>query len=88
MLTPAGEAMVESAEAMEATAGQVAEAAARQSREASGTVKLTVAEIFAVTLLAPILRDLRKAHPGSGSSSIRPRRSATSPPAKPTSRCA
>ena len=64
VLTPAGEAMVEAAEAMEATAAEVAEAAARQSREASGTVKLTVAEIFAVTLLAPILRDLRKAHPG------------------------
>jgi DNA-binding transcriptional LysR family regulator len=63
VLTPAGEALLEAAEAMEAAAAQVADVAARQSREASGTVKLTVDELFAVTLLAPILRDLRKAHP-------------------------
>ena len=63
-LTPAGEAMVEAAEAMEAAAAQVAEVAARESREASGTVKLTVDELLAVTLIAPILRDLRSAHPG------------------------
>src|SRR6185436_9239542 len=48
-LTPAGEALVAQAEAMEAAAGQFADAAATQSREASGTVKLTVDEIYAVT---------------------------------------
>ena len=62
-LTPAGEALVEAAEAMEAAADQVADVAARQSREASGTVRLTVAEVFALTMIAPILRDLRQAHP-------------------------
>ncbi len=62
-LTPAGEALVERAEAVEGMAGQFAEAAASQSRDASGTVRLTVEEIYAVTLLAPILRDLHEAHP-------------------------
>ena len=63
VLTSAGEALVDAAEAMEAGAAQLADAAATQSREASGTVKLTVDELFAVTLLAPILRDLPKAYP-------------------------
>ncbi len=63
VLTPAGEALVERAVAVEAAASQLVDAAATQSREASGTVKLTVDEIYAVTLLAPILRDLHEAHP-------------------------
>lgn len=62
-LTPAGEALVERAEAMESAASSFADAAANQSREVSGTVKLTVDEIYAVTLLAPLLRDLHDAHP-------------------------
>src|SRR5687767_14028816 len=62
-LTPAGEALVEQAEAMEAAAGHLSDAAAMQAREASGSVKLTVDEIYAVTLLGPILRDLHDAHP-------------------------
>ena len=62
-LTPAGEALVEQAEAMEAVAGHFTDAAATQAREASGTVKLTVDEIYAVTLLGPILRDLHDVHP-------------------------
>ena len=63
-LTPAGEALVERAEAMEVAAAAFSDGAASQSREASGTVKLTVDEIYAVTLLAPLLRDLHDAHPG------------------------
>jgi DNA-binding transcriptional LysR family regulator len=62
-LTPAGEALVVQAEAMEAAAASFADAAATQSRDASGTVKLTVDEIYAVTLLGPILRDLHDAFP-------------------------
>jgi DNA-binding transcriptional LysR family regulator len=62
-LTPAGEALLERAEGMEAAAASFADAAATQSRDASGTVKLTVDEIYAVTLLPPILRDLHHAHP-------------------------
>jgi DNA-binding transcriptional LysR family regulator len=63
-LTPIGEALVEKAESVEASAQAFAEAAASQSREVSGTVRLTLEEIFAVTLLPPILRDLHDAHPG------------------------
>ncbi len=62
-LTPAGEALVSRAEAMETAAAAFADAASTQSREASGTVKLTVDEIYAVTLLAPLLRDLHDSHP-------------------------
>ena len=45
-LTPAGEALVECAESVEASAQLFAEAAAAQSREASGTVRLTLEEIY------------------------------------------
>jgi DNA-binding transcriptional LysR family regulator len=62
-LTPAGEALVAQAEALEAAAATFADSAATQSRDASGTVKLTVDEIYAVTLLPPILRDLHDAWP-------------------------
>jgi DNA-binding transcriptional LysR family regulator len=62
-LTPAGEALLEQAEAVEAAAGLFVDAAATQSRDASGTVKLTVDEIYAVTLLGPMLRDLHEAFP-------------------------
>src|SRR5206468_8280984 len=63
-LTPAGEALIETAEGVESSAQLFADAAAAQSREVSGTVRLTLEEIFAVTLLPPILRDLHEAHPG------------------------
>lgn len=62
-LTPAGEALLDRAEAVEAAAERFADAAAAQSREVGGSVKLTVDEIYAVTLLAPILRDLHEAQP-------------------------
>jgi DNA-binding transcriptional LysR family regulator len=62
-LTPAGEALLAQAEAVEAAAGHFEDAAATESREVSGTVKLTVDEIYAVTLLGPILRDLHEAFP-------------------------
>jgi len=62
-LTPAGEALRETAELVETAAGGFAAAAAAEAREISGTVRLTVDEIYAVTILAPILRDLHDAHP-------------------------
>jgi molybdate transport repressor ModE-like protein len=62
-LTEAGQALVERAEEMEQAAERLADAAAGQSRETSGIVRLTVEELYAVTLLAPILRDLHEAHP-------------------------
>lgn len=63
-LTAIGESLMARAEAVEAAAGGFAEAAASERRELSGTVKLTMLEIYAVTVVAPILRDLREAHPG------------------------
>lgn len=63
VLTPAGEELLDSAKGVEAAAGAFAETAAAQTREISGTVKLTTEEIYAVTVLAPILRDLHEAHP-------------------------
>lgn len=62
-LTPAGEALVAQAEAVEAAASSFAETAGAQSREASGTVCLTAQELYAVTILPPMLRDLHDAHP-------------------------
>jgi DNA-binding transcriptional LysR family regulator len=62
-LTPAGEALVGRAEAVEAAAASFGEAAGSQSREASGTVCLTTIELYAVTILPPILKDLHDAHP-------------------------
>lgn len=62
-LTPAGEGLLERAQAMEVAACAFTDLAATQSREASGTVKLTVDEIYAFTLLPPLLRELHEAHP-------------------------
>jgi DNA-binding transcriptional LysR family regulator len=63
VLTPAGEQLMETACRMEEAAGSFGDAAAAQTRDAGGTVRLTVDEIYAVTILAPILRDLHDAHP-------------------------
>ena len=58
-LTPVGEAMVASAVAVRDAADRFGDAAGARSRDAGGTVSLTTMEIFAVTVLPPILRDLR-----------------------------
>lgn len=63
-LTPVGEAMVASAVAVRDAAERFGEAAGARSRDTGGMVSLTTMEIFAVTVLPPILRDLRAAHPG------------------------
>ena len=63
-LTPAGEALVPEAEAMEAAAAAFAEAAGAQARDARGTVCLSTLELYGVTIIPPILRDLHEAHPG------------------------
>lgn len=62
-LTPVGEAMMASAIAVRDAADRFSDAAGARSRDAGGTVSVTVMEIFAVTILPPILRDLRAAHP-------------------------
>lgn len=62
-LTPPGEAMLASAIAVRDAADRFGEAAEARSRDVGGTVSLTTMEIFAVTVLPPVLRDLRAAHP-------------------------
>ena len=62
--TPAGEALVAQAEAVEGAAAAFCEAAGAQSRDASGTVCLTMVELYAITIVPPILKDLHDAHPG------------------------
>ena len=63
VLTAAGEALLQRAEAMESAAHAFAEAASAHARDVRGVVRLTTAEIYAVTILPPILRDLHAAHP-------------------------
>jgi DNA-binding transcriptional LysR family regulator len=62
-LTEQGRALVPFALDFERTAERLVEAAAASVRDASGTVRVTVAEIYGVTLVAPILHELRDAHP-------------------------
>lgn len=62
-LTVAGEALVPAAARLAAAAEAFADAAGAQGRVASGTVRLTTIEVFALTVLVPILRDLHAAHP-------------------------
>lgn len=63
-LTEAGAALVAQAEAVERAAAGFADAAAASTREAHGAVRLSTVEIYAATLLTPLLSDLRAAHPG------------------------
>jgi DNA-binding transcriptional LysR family regulator len=63
-LTPAGEALLPRAREVEAAAAVFADAAGMATRETGGTVRLTTHDIYAVTVLPPILRDLHDAHPG------------------------
>lgn len=63
VLTPAGEALLDQARAMNCVAEGFADSAAGLVRDISGTVRLTTIEIYAVTLLPDILRDFRAAYP-------------------------
>ncbi len=63
LLTEAGEALLDQACSVELAATGFADAAASLARDASGTVRLTTEEIFAHSLLGPMLRDLHDLHP-------------------------
>lgn len=63
-LTPAGEGLLDRARTVEQAANAVTDAAAAQTRDVSGTVRLTTDDIFAVTVLPPILGALHDAYPG------------------------
>lgn len=62
-LTPAGEKLLPRAREVEAAAGAFADAVSAEAREVGGTVRLTTHEIYAMTILPPILRELHDAHP-------------------------
>ena len=62
-LTPAGQELLDRARQVETAANGFAETSAALVRDTSGTVRITTQEIFAVTLLAPILRELHERHP-------------------------
>jgi len=62
-LTPAGDELLDRAGQVEQAASGFSEASAAIARTTSGTVRITTQEIFAVTLLAPILRELHERHP-------------------------
>lgn len=62
-LTAAGEALLDLAQGVRSAAAALEDAASSMARDASGTVRLTTLEIYAVTLLPPILRELHEAHP-------------------------
>ena len=62
-LTPDGQELLVCAEEVEASALKLAEAAAARTRDLAGSVRVTSDEIFAATLLAPMLRDLHDRHP-------------------------
>ena len=62
-LTDAGAAVLANAEAIEAAAQATEVEARSQARTLHGTVKLTTEEVFAVTILPPILRELHERYP-------------------------
>ena len=63
-LTPAGIEMLAHAEAVEAAALKFDNAASASTRDLSGTVRITTEEILAMTVIAPMLRELHDLHPG------------------------
>jgi DNA-binding transcriptional LysR family regulator len=62
-LTSVGEALVTQARVVERAADGFADAAQAQARDVAGVVRLTAPEVYAMTLLHPILADLHDAHP-------------------------
>jgi DNA-binding transcriptional LysR family regulator len=62
-LTPAGETLLPRAREVEAAVGAFGDAVSAEARAVGGTVRLTTHEIYAMTLLPPILRELHDAHP-------------------------
>ena len=95
-LTPEGERLLDRAEQVEASASDFEEASAALGRDSTGSVRITTQEIFANTLLGPMLRELHELHPeivievdtqqellelGEGQAEIAIRSTAQEPPA-------
>lgn len=62
-LTPAGQELLEKAEQVEASASAFADAASARTRDLAGIVRITSEEIYALSLISPLLRDLHEQHP-------------------------
>lgn len=62
-VTPAGADLLARAEQVEHAVTGFAAAAAAQERDLSGTVKITTEEVYAITILAPVLRELHETYP-------------------------
>lgn len=62
-LTPEGVELLAHAEAVESAAQGFENVAAASNRDLTGNVRVTTEEIFAITLLAPMLRELHELHP-------------------------
>jgi DNA-binding transcriptional LysR family regulator len=62
-LTPEGHGLVEHAMRVESALNGFSDAASAQSRDVSGVVKITTEEVYAITLLTPLLIELREIHP-------------------------
>jgi DNA-binding transcriptional LysR family regulator len=62
-LTPAGEDLLPLAERVETEAQQFTDAAGAQTRQHSGTVRITSEDIYAIGLLSPLLRELHERFP-------------------------
>lgn len=63
VLTEAGETLVDHARSVERAVHGLTDAASSSQRTISGVVRVTTQEILAVTILAPMLRDLHLAYP-------------------------
>jgi DNA-binding transcriptional LysR family regulator len=63
VLTGEGEGLVPLAARVEIEARQFADAANARTRQLSGTVRITTEEVYAIVLLAPLLRELHDRHP-------------------------
>lgn len=61
--TATGSALIPEARSLLAAAEAVEQRARAHGREAAGTVKLTAEEVFAMTLVAPLLRELHELFP-------------------------
>ena len=62
-LTPDGQSLLGRAEEVETALNGFSEAASAKSRDVSGVVKITTEEVYAITLLAPLLTELHRLHP-------------------------
>ena len=59
-LTPAGEELLGKARKVEDSAEAFAEAASARIRDLTGNVRITSEEIYALSLISPLLRDLHE----------------------------